>query len=89
MQGFASQSKFAREHGAAKRGGNSPQKSGGSYEEVSAQSMRRGSIGFKWIQDSCTESDDGAGSRNWSSRTGSKPMITSLFSPENTTSVGV
>src|ERR1035441_4036572 len=51
--------------------------------------MRKASAGSSRVQDSVTESDDGAESRNWSRRTGSKPIITSDVSPVKITSVGV
>src|SRR5579864_8070773 len=88
MQRLPSKGQFAGEDRAADRSGDSPEKCGGADEEISAQRMRA-SIGRGCVQDSVTESDDGAESRNWSRRTGSKPIITSCVSPEKMTMVGV
>src|SRR5579864_4214988 len=87
MQRLPVQGESAGEDGAAERGGDSPEKCGGADEEISAQRMR--SSWTRRVQDSVTESDDGAGSRNWSRRTGSKPIMTSWDSPEKMTIVGV
>jgi hypothetical protein len=40
MLRFPAEQKFAGEDGAAERGGDSPEKCGGSDEEISAQGMR-------------------------------------------------
>ncbi len=77
------------ENGAAERGADSPEKRRRRDEEISAQGMRQISTGVAGVQDSVTESEDGAESSNWSKRTGSKPTITSCSSPEKITRVGV
>src|ERR1700681_3179508 len=87
MQGLSAQAQLAGEDGAAERGGHSPEKRRGADKEISAQGMV--SIGSWGVQISGTESDDGAGSKYWSRRTGSKPIITSSVSPEKITIVGV
>ena len=86
---FPAQGQLAGEDGAAEDGGDSPEKGRRADEEVSAQGMKNASAASSRVQDSVTESDDGAGSSNWSRRTGSKPTITSVVSPEMITSVGV
>jgi hypothetical protein len=87
MLGFSGKRVLPRENAATQSGGNSPQESCARNEAVSPQGM---SPIESWsAQDSDTESDDGAGSRNWSSRAGSNPLTTSVVSPEKTTSVGV
>src|SRR5260370_9576277 len=89
MQGLSAYRQLTGEDRAAENGGDSPEKCGGRDKEVSAQGMRTASGRMRGIQESVTESDDGAGSRNWSRRTGSNPTMTSVVSPEKITNVGV
>ena len=62
MQRRPAPGQFAGKDGAAERGGDSPEKCGGRDKEISAQRVR--SSWTSGVQDSVTESEDGAESRN-------------------------
>src|ERR1700680_1568103 len=87
MQDLSAQGELAGEDGASQHGGDSPEKCRGADKEISAEGMRSSWTGG--VQDSVPESEDGASSRNWSRRTGSKPTMTSSVSPKQITKVGV
>ena len=82
MERLPRKREFSGKDGAAECGGNSPQESRGRDEKISAQGMRSVWAGFLGGQGSVTESDDGAGSSNWSRRAGSNPVTTCRIDDE-------
>jgi hypothetical protein len=73
---FSCERKLASEYSASKRRRYAPEKCRGCDEQISAERVGR-CLGIVGVQSDATESDDDGGSKIWSRRLGSKPIMTS------------